>query len=158
MIHKKSVYLVATGDTFSPGQAEKRLGKAFSEKNEPGDAEISGSFRGKPVPYGYGTLDLDVTETSGIFLEREVELLDRVDVGTVLRDCGATEITIYVNIGFIDQSNFEIKPAVLASISTVPRDRPHLARSSLDRTCDPTKARASNARTMYRELAFSSEN
>ena len=56
MIDDISVSINFSGDKFSPTKGENITGLIFSDKIEFGDIGVRGKYKGKPVPYGSGTL------------------------------------------------------------------------------------------------------
>lgn len=117
MISQTVVLLIAKGDDFSPNRAEREHGARFSAKHERDALGSRGEFAGKPIPYGWGTLDLAPADGGLDLLSSELEVLRARDVVMALRRCGATEVVLHVNLGFVDQCNFELDPAVLAALA-----------------------------------------
>ena len=105
------VQLVAQGGLFSPGAAEKNQEFVFLSKNEPGDTGVFGRDRGKPLPYGSGTLEclLEDDSLAPITPEFIVEL----------RSLGATEIFVTVNIEHGEQCNFDLSTTLLADFAAL---------------------------------------
>lgn len=108
--------LSAQGDNFSPRSAEKATGTRFSEKNEPGDLGTSGRYKDMPLPYGSAQLELPSSSTEELLNADAPPFKDPAFVGK-LRSSGASEITLYIDVAYQSQCNFELSPKLLRALS-----------------------------------------
>ena len=105
------VQLVAQGELFSPGAAEIKQEFVFLSKNEPGDTGVFGRHRGKPLPYGAGTLECLLKDDSLAPITPEFI--------AELRSLGATEVFVIVNVEHGEQCNFELSTTLLADLAAL---------------------------------------
>jgi hypothetical protein len=113
---KPDAFLLVTGDEFSPSKAEALLNLDFgSTKNEPGDLGVKGKYKDRPKPYGsatinYSWLDCSAGLEMGIpdLLPPNLDLFLIPNFIGTLRNCGGTDITLYINVGYDSQCNMEL--------------------------------------------------
>lgn len=116
MMSRVGAYLSIQGELFSPARAEAELGVDFGPaKNEPGALGTRGKFAGRAIPYG---------SASWVFQWETGELIpDSFPPFSVpglkgkLAALGAEDITLYVDVAYIAQCNFELSPALLGALA-----------------------------------------
>ena len=121
---KPSAFLLVVGEEFSPSKAEGILNLTLGPlKNEPGELGSRGKYKGKPTPFGSATIEYEWTVSDPVFQENFPDLLpSNLDLFTVpnfvdvLRDCGAINITLYVNVGYDTQCNMELSSQLLSAL------------------------------------------
>jgi len=103
------------GEAFRPTEAEEQSGIRFSEKNEIGDVGKSGRYRGKPQPYGFGSLETEITDS-----DLEVPLkrfLEQVQQGLpVWRSLGADSIHLQIDVFYEHQCNLELSESLISAL------------------------------------------
>lgn len=113
-VQQVGAHLVIQGAEFSPSRAEAALDVDFGpEKNEPGDIGARGKFMGKPIPYGYARWELTWEKATETFLPTSLEVFNDPELAPMLKGLGAEEITLHIHVGYREQCNFELDPAVL---------------------------------------------
>jgi hypothetical protein len=114
-----------TGDTFSPGKAEKATGLTFAKKNEVGDIGTIGRNKGKPAPYGSGELrapfehvysDHEHTQHCDFGLHWLADILER-HVATFIA-CGGDEVYVSLGVFYQDQCNMSISSEAMRKIGS----------------------------------------
>jgi len=117
MIDDISVSINFSGEGFSPNKAEKVTGLIFSNKNEVGDIGVRGRYKGKPIPYGSGTLkvpqEISVNER---ILWLTSKLSGKVNELIVL---GADEPHIYIGYFYKDQCNLTLTKNEISAIEAL---------------------------------------
>jgi hypothetical protein len=120
--------LTARGSEFSPDAAERLLGFNLGvRRNEPGDVGIRGKFRGVRVPYGSLILDLGEVapfkdtvyydDSNADLLPLSMRIFSQPSIVDVLRECGATDVVLTVNVAHDGQCNLELGPALLRALA-----------------------------------------
>jgi hypothetical protein len=115
MIEDISVSINFSGDKFSPNKAEEVTGLVLSNKIEFGDIGLRGKYKGKPVPYGSGTLKAS----------QEINMHDRIlwltnalsDKVDALIKLGSDEPHIYIGYYYKDQCNLTLTKREIAAIA-----------------------------------------
>jgi hypothetical protein len=92
------------GHTFSPKLLTERTGFRFAEANEPGEINVAGPFRGRPVTYGpgYGAAIIRPPDSVPAH-ERLSWMVDRVISGHTRKFCkeyGIIEEVFYITAHF----------------------------------------------------------
>jgi hypothetical protein len=113
-----SAFLLVTGEHFTPRVAEQK-GVIFSEKNEHGDIGRTGKFKNKPIPYGSGKIEIDISTTENNFLPEDLGRLGKPGLIELLHNCGAEDVALYVNIGYTECCNFELTPTLLMNLAKI---------------------------------------
>jgi len=114
---KVNIYCNISGPLFSPSMAESKTGISLINKNEPGEIASMGLFRCKPLPCGDGQLVPDGSA--------ELPYGGRFEqlVGTIekhieeLKQCGATEFLLSMDVCYDSQCNLEFTPSEMGRIS-----------------------------------------
>jgi hypothetical protein len=117
MIDDISVSINFSGDKFSPTEGENATDLIFSDKIEFGDIGIRGKYKGKPVPYGSGTLKVskDINMHNRILWLTET-LSGKIDV---LRKLGSDEPHIYIGYFYKDQCNLTLTKSEIKAIAAL---------------------------------------
>lgn len=108
--------LSAQGDDFSPHSAEEATGIRFSEKSEPGELGTFGKYKDAPLPYGAAQLELLPSSTEEM-LDTDAPPFQDTAFVRKLQSCGASEITLYIEITYRSQCNFELSPRLLHALA-----------------------------------------
>ncbi len=106
------------GDAFRPTDAERQSGIRFSEKNEVGEIGKSGRYRGKPQPYGFGSLETEIGDNDlDVALTR---FLEQVQRGLpIWRSLGADSVLLQIDVFYDQQCNLELSESVIAALHTL---------------------------------------
>lgn len=99
----------ASGDAFSPADAESRCGVRFSRKAERGEIAERGRYRGQPCPYGWGDLCSSESEIDAFL--RDTALLAAASAA-----CGATDCSIHIDVAFDAQCNLEMSGELVVAL------------------------------------------
>ena len=111
-------YLELSGSNFSPSQFERETGYVLRQKDEPGQIRTWGRFRGGPVPYGAGILDLDQSDPMRPMFELDAGIANLlISKAEILIRLGVTEKVIFFNVEHEEQCNLEITPSTLILLS-----------------------------------------
>ena len=103
------------GETFRPTEAEQKTGIRFSVKNEVGEVGKVGRFRGKPQPYGFGSLEVEIADNN---LEEPLKgFLEQVQQGLpVWRSHEADTIHLQIDVFYDRQCNLEFSESLIATL------------------------------------------
>lgn len=123
------------GREFSPSAATERTTLRFRRQVEPGEPVSRGPNRGRPSEYGYAQLSVlapeigpQPTSTPSTSARQSMPLEHPGDRGAILlsklpsvvqslRDLGAEHVTLFFDVSFVDQCNFELPPSVLRALA-----------------------------------------
>jgi hypothetical protein len=106
--------LRASGDAFSPTDAEARCGHPFTEKHERGETATTGRYRGRALPYGWAELR-SAEEASGGPNSPFVHAAEALAAASAVS--GATECTLHIDVAFRDQCNLELSRETIATLA-----------------------------------------
>ena len=118
--------LSISGESFSPKAAGERLGLSLGpDSNEPGELGTMGKYKGKPTPYGSASFKCTVELADGgafepvcaDLLPTSLAFFERSDFIPALKACGATDITLFVDVTWKDQCNLELSPTLLGALA-----------------------------------------
>lgn len=111
------VYVSISGLSFSPAAAIEEHGIFYDSQNEPGEIGTTGRYKNVPIPEGRARVVL-TKDTSKCFDSEQVwgPLVGIVDA---CRRHGASDITVFLDVGYVDQCNFELAPYVVHLIGSL---------------------------------------
>ena len=117
-----SARLVVHGDDFSPNGAETKTGVLFDQKNAPGDLGVLGKFKNVPLPYGSGHIEIEPSSEDADLLDADLldtsnAVFQRRGLIAALRECGASAITLQIDVAYETQCNFELSPKLLGALA-----------------------------------------
>lgn len=106
------------GDHFSPAEAERRTGITLSKKNEPGEIGKRGRYIGKPIPYGSAEVALvdPKEDIPGNLIFENPLIQTLIQHHATFRACGATDIYIYMAVGYQDQCNMAFDAKLMKTL------------------------------------------
>ncbi len=115
MIDELRLSVLFKGDKFSPKKAEEQTGVSLRNKLEVDDIPERGPYKGKPIPYGKGVLEVPKEIPYGqriMWLVKVLEPnLERI------YSLGAEPTQIYAGYFYKDQCNFEFSPQEIQAIA-----------------------------------------
>ncbi|WP_028877003.1 hypothetical protein [Teredinibacter turnerae] len=115
MIDELRLSVLFKGERFSPKKAEEETGISLRDKLEVGDVAKSGPYKGKPMPYGKGVLEVPEEIPYG---QRIMWLVDALATCLdKMYELGAEPTQIYAGYFYKDQCNFEFTSQEIQAIS-----------------------------------------
>lgn len=111
---------MVVGSHFSPAQVGWRDRHYVQDANEVGEIGKVGRYAGMPIPYGSCALALVQQPGSWLELARLLSALESDIVE--IRRFGGNDITMYCNIFYEEQCNFEFSREELSSICNMEID------------------------------------
>lgn len=115
MIDELRLSVLFKGEEFSPKKAEEQTGISLRDKLESGDIAERGPYKGKPIPYGKGILEVPEEIPYGQRIMWLVKVLE--PSLEIIYGLGAEPTQIYAGYFYKDQCNFEFTPQEIHAIS-----------------------------------------
>jgi len=115
--------LRAQGERFSPSEAERLAGVAFSTKSEPGEIGTMGRYAGKPKPYGSAELLMSVEAEAAAAARGDLLDGDWLrQVASMVPHCrpaGATSVVVHIDVSHDGQCNLAFSPEELTALASL---------------------------------------